>query len=221
MNHKRCMAAFGCAGDSIKMKAMKTSKLLPGGMILSAKTHAENFLPVPAFPVQMSGAPLPTRTLNAANAAPGSLPSPCGGFLQPGAFASAPRPAEAMSILVVDDVESLTELYTDFLEAAGYIVWAFNDRAEALAALKADRAKPDLLITDYCGLSMSVDQFMRDCLLVHPTLRILMASGFSRTDMRFSQPKPDRFIQKPFTPEELRREVTAALTTKQPGRSKT
>lgn len=126
-----------------------------------------------------------------------------------------------MSILVVDDVESLTELYTDFLEAAGYIVWAFNDRAEALAALKADRAKPDLLITDYCGLSMSVDQFMRDCLLVHPTLRILMASGFSRTDMRFSQPKPDRFIQKPFTPEELRREVTAALTTKQPSRSKT
>jgi len=113
---------------------------------------------------------------------------------------------------VVDDVTDLTELYTALLAATGYIVRAFNDRAEALAALKADRMKPDLLITDYLGLSMRVDRFIRHCLVVHPTLRILMASGFSRTDMRFSQARPDRFIQKPFTPEELRQEVRAALT---------
>jgi CheY-like chemotaxis protein len=113
---------------------------------------------------------------------------------------------------VVDDVPDLTELYSTLLEATGYIVRAFNDRAEALAALKADRTKPDLLITDYLGLSMRVDRFICHCLVVHPTLRILMASGFTRTDMRFSQATPDRFIQKPFTPEELRQEVRAALT---------
>jgi CheY-like chemotaxis protein len=34
-------------------------------------------------------------------------------------------------IYAVDDVPELTELYTTLLEAAGYIVRAFNDRAEA------------------------------------------------------------------------------------------
>lgn len=125
--------------------------------------------------------------------------------------ASAPRTTEAPLIYAVDDVPDLTELYTTFLEATGCIVRAFNDRAEALAALKADWPKPDLLITDYLGLSMTVDGFMSHCLAAHPTLRILMASGFSQVEVEFSQARPDRFLQKPFTPEELRQEVRSAL----------
>src|SRR5580765_3446636 len=62
---------------------------------------------------------------------------------------STTRTTEAPLIYAVDDVPDLTELYTTFLEATGHIVRAFNDRSEALAALKADRTKPDLLITDY------------------------------------------------------------------------
>lgn len=126
--------------------------------------------------------------------------------------ASALRTTEAPLIYVVDDAPDLTELYTAFLEATGCIVRAFNDRAEALAALKADLTKPDLLITDYLGLSMTVDGFMSQCLAAHPTLRILMASGFSQTEVGFSQARPDRFLQKPFTLQELRQEVRAALT---------
>ena len=121
------------------------------------------------------------------------------------------RTIGAPLIYAVDDMPDLTELYTTLLEATGCIVRAFNDRADALAALKADWTKPDLLITDYLGLSMPVDKFMCHCLAVHPTLRILMASGFSQTVVRFSQAGPDRFLQKPFTPEELRQEVMAAL----------
>ena len=122
-----------------------------------------------------------------------------------------PRTTEFPLIYVVDDVPELTELYTALLEAAGYIVRAFNDRAEALAALKADRTKPDLLITDCLGHSMPVDRFIRHCLLVHPVLRILLASGFSQKDAWFSNVRPDRFIQKPFTLDELQWEVKAAM----------
>jgi DNA-binding NtrC family response regulator len=57
---------------------------------------------------------------------------------------------------------------TLLLEAAGYVARAFNDRAEALAALKADKRKPELLITDYRGLSMPVEPFMQQCLAAHP-----------------------------------------------------
>lgn len=120
-------------------------------------------------------------------------------------------PREATLIYVVDDQEALAELYTIFLEAIGYNVRSFTDRADALAALLMEPAKPDLLITDYLGLSMPVDDFIRHCRVAHPELRILMASGCHGSDAGFVNPLPDRFIQKPFTAEELRREVQAAL----------
>ena len=125
--------------------------------------------------------------------------------------ASALRAHEAASIYVVDDAPCLTELYTTVLERAGFVVKAFNERAEALAALRAERDKPDLLITDYRGRSMPVDLFMRYCIAVHPALRILMASGFSEGDIQFSHVRPDRFLRKPFTPDELCREIRGVL----------
>ena len=126
--------------------------------------------------------------------------------------ASAPRTTEAPLIYVVDDMPDLTGLYSTVLEETGYRVRAINDRAEAVAALKADRTKPDLLITDYLGHAMPIDRFLQECLVVHPALRILMASGFRQVHVQFSRARPERFIQKPFTLAEFRQEIKAALT---------
>jgi CheY-like chemotaxis protein len=126
--------------------------------------------------------------------------------------ASTPRSNASPLICVVDDDPEITALYTALLEGAGYGVKTFNDREEALAVLNGDPTKPDLLITDYVGLSMPVDGFMRRCLAVHPTLRILMASGFGASDAWFNNARPDRFIQKPFTADEFLQEVRAVLT---------
>ena len=107
---------------------------------------------------------------------------------------------------------ALTLLYRVLLETCGYGVKVFNHRVEALAALKADQRKPQLLITDYLGPSLPVDLFMHDCRAIHPSLRILMISGFNREDLRFTRVRPDRFIRKPFTFEEFHLEVHAALS---------
>jgi len=116
------------------------------------------------------------------------------------------------SIYVVDDAEGLPELYSLFLKGTGCIVRAYNHRAEALAALIVDRKTPDLLIMDYLGDSMPVERFMQCCRVVHPSLRILMASGLSQTDVQFfSRVRPNRFLRKPFTAEEFLQEVGAAL----------
>jgi DNA-binding response OmpR family regulator len=125
--------------------------------------------------------------------------------------ASAQRFAEAGSIYVVDDDKTLTELYVILLEATGYRVRAFNDRAEALAALENDSTRPDLLIMDYLGHLMPLDWFVHRSLAAHPTLRILMTSGLSPAEERLSSAGLGRFIQKPFTGEELLNEVRAAL----------
>jgi CheY-like chemotaxis protein len=114
-------------------------------------------------------------------------------------------------IYVVDDEPGLADLYAIILRERGYVVKAFRSRIEALAQIKGDRRKPDLLIMDYFGHAMSVDRFMQRCLLAHPTLRILMASGFNQMYARFASVRPDRFIQKPFTAEEFLQQVEAAL----------
>ena len=114
-------------------------------------------------------------------------------------------------IYAVDDLPGLTDLYRLVLEEAGYAVRTFNNRLEALAALRTERKKPDLLIMDYLGHSMTADRFIQRCRVLHPPLRVLLASGVDRTAW-FSKAQPDRFFQKPFTIEELRREVRAVLS---------
>lgn len=114
-------------------------------------------------------------------------------------------------IYAVDDHPCLTELYAGLLGAIGYVVRTFNLRADALAALKTDKNRPALLITDYRGLSMPVNQFIRACRSIHPRLRILMASGFNEHEMQFCRVRPDRFIQKPFSPKEFQHTVKALL----------
>ncbi len=118
---------------------------------------------------------------------------------------------EACLIYVVDNEPGLLDLYVIILEARGYFVRPFDNRTEALAQLKGDRRKPDLLIMDYDGHAMSVDGFMQHCLEAHPVLRIMVATGFSPMDARFGYVRPDRFIQKPFTAEEFLQEVEAAI----------
>jgi DNA-binding NtrC family response regulator len=122
-----------------------------------------------------------------------------------------PQTSDRISVYAVDDDPDLTDLYTTLLRAAGYSVWAFNERSDALASLEVVKNKPQLLITDYRGGSMPLEPFIHRCFAVHPALRILMASGFGQMDTRFSQVVPSRFIAKPFTPEEFLREVRSAL----------
>jgi len=165
------------------------------------KTNAKLFPVTPALP------------FIAANVAV-FWPSRSEDLLRSGSVPSARRSARAGSIYAVDDDEDLTDLYTILLEARGYTVKAFRDRAEAVAALEKDSPGPELLIMDYLGHSMPVDRFMHRSLAAHPTLRILMASGLSPAHVRFSSTWPDRFIQKPFTAEEFLKEVTAALATR-------
>jgi len=106
------------------------AKEFPFALALAARTSARSF---PRFPL------LRTNRVSL------SVPRPSEHFFlrQTNSAASASQTAERRSIYVVDDAPCLTKLYATLLEATGYISRTFNDRAEALAALKADRKKPD------------------------------------------------------------------------------
>jgi CheY-like chemotaxis protein len=166
------------------------------------------------FPIAPDFAPrMPEPFLDlaftAVNAVPVFWPSRSEDFVLSSPASSAQHFAEAGSIYVIDNDEDLTELYVILLKSRGYRVRPFNDRAEALAALEKDQRKPDLVITDYLGHLMPMDQFVHRSLAVHPSLRILMASGLSPAEARLAS--AGWFIQKPFTGEELLKEVRATL----------
>lgn len=177
------------------------------------KCHTKMSPRAHALPAQKPYAPSLEFDLNAENRAPATQSEFSGSFRveQNLSSAIAEVKEESCLIYVVDDEPGLTDLYTIILEECGYVVRAFDSRIEALAQLKGDRRKPDLVIMDYFGHAMSVDGFMQLCLLAHPNLRILMASGLGQMNARFACVRPDRFIQKPFTAEEFLQEVEAAL----------
>src|SRR5688572_16339486 len=198
INHTWCVAVFDCSGDSMRDENVEDFEAWTGEMIPYAKTPANCFWLMPD---------------GIAHATPAQRTPSLERLVASISSTSDSRTTEGPLIYAVDDAPELTELYTILLEGTGYVVRAFNDRVKALSALKAEKTKPDLLITDCVGPSMSFDRFLECCLVVYPSLRILMVSGYSQTDVRFPRSESDRFIQKPFTIEEFLRRVRATLVT--------
>lgn len=190
---------------------MTPLKQLYGQMLLGAKSRDEIISFAATFPMHLPAPSFSSATRCVLNELPMSPPLHSNGFRFSGIWAPGCRADATASIYVVDDEEGVTELYAAVLKTVGHSVRTFNDRSAALTALTVENERPNLLITDYRGHAMPVDRFLRLCRTVHPTLRILMASAFHPTDVRFARPRPDRFLQKPFTPDELRQEVTATL----------
>jgi CheY-like chemotaxis protein len=158
----------------------------------------------------------PTRTFPATNSSAAFWSTDSNGARLRGEGHDSSQSPEAPLIYVVDDLPCLAELYVVLLEADGFRVRAFGNRKAACAALNAGEEKPSLLITDYRNTSMSTDQFLGDCHALHSSLRILMATGFDRCHARTVAVTPHRFLQKPFTPDELRAAVRAILTAETP-----
>ena len=124
---------------------------------------------------------------------------------------SSSRAKAAPIIYAVDDMPCLTELYALVLNKSGYIVKSFHDRRATIASLSAAQVKPALLITDLHNPTMRIEPFLQECVALHPALRILMATGFGYHRAWCFSVTPDRFLPKPFTPEELRRAVEDTL----------
>ena len=107
-------------------------------------------------------------------------------------------------IFVVDDEPMLLELASVILEPQGYKVKVFRDPEIALQTFEAAKPRPDLLITDYAMHTMNgmelIEQFRR----VEPRQKILLVSGTVGEDIFQNSPaKPDRFLAKPYRPEQL------------------
>jgi DNA-binding response OmpR family regulator len=115
-----------------------------------------------------------------------------------------------ISILVVDDEETIREVVTRYLEKEGYRVLEAADGYEALDAIK--RVPPDLIVLDLMlpGIDgLSLTKLIRQKQSV--PIIMLTAKGEATDRIRGLDLGADDYITKPFSPQEVVSRVRAVL----------
>ena len=111
------------------------------------------------------------------------------------------------TVLVVDDHPVNRDLLVTLLGYRGHTVLEACDGAEALRIVQMRRL--DLVITDLVMPNMSGRELTEQIRRVAPQTRVLWCSGYVRSS---NSEEMERFLQKPFTSQDLLRKVKQVLT---------
>jgi CheY-like chemotaxis protein len=117
------------------------------------------------------------------------------------------------TILFVEDDESIRTLGIRTLRKRGFTVLAARHAAEALQLAEDQDRRIDLLLTDIVMPGMSGQELAARLLLSRTDLKVLYTSGYTEdiTSLRDMQVNGPGFIQKPYSPESLARQVRVIL----------
>lgn len=111
------------------------------------------------------------------------------------------------NILVVDDEAIARRFMERALGAQGYRVMSANDGEQALELLRMTRRKIALVITDLVMPGMGGHAFALEVARLPSPPPILYISAYERPQGEMAK----RFLQKPFTVEDLARAVRALI----------
>lgn len=125
------------------------------------------------------------------------------------------------TILVTEDEDGVRELIRTVLEIAGYQVLPAASAREALALAEEHTGPIHLVVTDVVMPEMSGVEVARRLRALRPAIGVLYVSGYTEDDIirRGVLTSSVRFLEKPFTPEDLGskvREVLDSLPATQP-----
>ncbi len=126
----------------------------------------------------------------------------------------AARAARALeTILLVEDEESLRKLAREYLEAQGYLVIEAGHGEEALQVSAEYLGPIHLMVTDVVMPRMSGPELADRLGPARPKMKVLYVSGYTDSVMVHQGVlKPGiAFLQKPFSPNELKRKVREVL----------
>ncbi|NUP89306.1 MAG: PAS domain S-box protein [Candidatus Sumerlaeia bacterium] len=123
--------------------------------------------------------------------------------------APAPPRGGGETILLAEDDESVRLLAVRSLEAAGYRVLAAKTGAEAVALFESRRGEVDLALLDRVMPELSGAQVCAHLRERRPGLPVIFSTGYNPDDTQPGNGAPS--LQKPYTRDELLRQVRAAL----------
>jgi DNA-binding NtrC family response regulator len=120
------------------------------------------------------------------------------------------------TILIVDDERSIRRLAEDILRRAGYTAVSKESAAAALEWWAVHQARVPLVITDTVMPGGSGPEMLLRMRQDRPDLRAIVMSGYIEHHGTVAEIQTsDRFLQKPFTPDQLRRAVVEKLQVEQ------
>jgi PAS domain S-box-containing protein len=111
------------------------------------------------------------------------------------------------TILVAEDEELVRAMVGEALRRAGYRVIEAANGADAVAVLESSEGPVHLLLTDVVMPRMSGPALASKVAAVRPGIKVLYTSGYPRQEL---DPHA-AFLRKPFTPDELVRQVRSVL----------
>jgi CheY-like chemotaxis protein len=117
------------------------------------------------------------------------------------------------TVVLVEDEPLVKNVVSEVLRKNGYQVMEFINGREALARVKRHGGLIHMLVTDVVMPGMSGIELARHLVLGHPEMRVLFISGYTDDLVgRHGALQPGRaFLQKPFTPDALLRQVRGLL----------
>ena len=117
------------------------------------------------------------------------------------------------TILFVDDEDLLLTMGQMVLSSFGYTVLTANSGAKALEIFAQAKKRIDLVITDLVMPNMSGRELTEQILRAAPGTRVLWSSGYVRPASEAAEsPEHERYLQKPFTSQDLLRKVKQVLS---------
>jgi CheY-like chemotaxis protein len=116
-------------------------------------------------------------------------------------------------ILFVDDEEVLVEMGEEMLAELGYDVTSKTNSCEALALLRLDPSRFDLVVTDQTMPDMTGIELAREILAIRPDTPIIMCTGFSHRVNEASAREAgiSAFVMKPLTKREIAKTIRKVL----------
>ena len=124
-----------------------------------------------------------------------------------------PVPSGNETILLVEDEEQVRRVAKTVLESAGYRVLAAGDGVEAERICNEHRGTIDLLLTDVVMPRMGGRELVERLKASRPDTRVLFMSGYTDDTVVRHGVLDDEvaFLQKPITPDALKRMVRVVL----------
>ncbi len=116
-------------------------------------------------------------------------------------------------VLFIDDEEAIVEMGREMLEQLGYAVTAKTNSKEALAMMRTEPGRYDLIITDQTMPGITGIELAKEAMLVRPDLPIILCTGFSHlVDAASAHAAGVRaFVMKPLTKAELAKTIRDVL----------
>lgn len=114
------------------------------------------------------------------------------------------------TILVVEDHLDSAELLILLLSSLDYVTLLAHSRDAALKIIES-HGEPDCIVMDWFMPGLTLPAFMETLRKNHPNVPVLAVSAAPQLAEKAKQMKIDRYLPKPYTPEELAAEISACI----------